>query len=133
MKKNLLIILSFCFTINYAQKFGNVSQKEVSQTVHPSEPDAQAAILNQVRRSYFEYNKNEGRFELITEVYKKIKVYDENASDIEDISISYYQVSGSREKVSSIKAIAYNIETISSKKVNCGQRMYIQKKELKNG
>ncbi len=133
MKKNVItILLCFCITFIYAQKFGKVTQDEVSQTAHTSEPDAQAAILSQVGRTYFEYNKNESRFELITEVYKKIKIYDENASDLADISIRYYRTNRMKEKVSGIKAIAYNIENNKLKKSELSSKDVFTEETSKN-
>lgn len=133
MKKNVItILLCFCITFTYAQKFGKVTQDEVSQTAHTSEPDAQAAILSQVGRTYFEYNKNESRFELITEVYKKIKIYDENASDLADISIRYYRTNRMKEKVSGIKAIAYNIENNKLKKSELSSKDVFTEETSKN-
>jgi hypothetical protein len=117
MKKNILILLlALYITSTYAQKFGQIKRDEIEQIEHPSEPDAKAAILKQHGRTYFEYNKNEGRFELITEVYKKIKIYDESASDLADISVRYYHNKGMKEKVSGIKAVSYNYENNKPKK-----------------
>jgi len=114
MKKHtlLLLLLSISLSSTYAQqkmKMGKVTLEEVSETAHPLEADAKAAILSQKGESILEYNEAEGRFELLSQVYKKIKIYDEIANDRANISIAYYEKNGSREKVSDIKAVAYNI------------------------
>ena len=61
--KKCIILFVLCFTINsFAQnyKFGKVSKEELEEKMYPLDSTAEAAYLYDSRRTYFNYNKNEG-------------------------------------------------------------------------
>ena len=55
-------------------KFGKVSEEEVEATAHSENKDANAAILFQYQRTFYDYIPNTG-FQLVTEYHKRIKIY----------------------------------------------------------
>ena len=102
-----------CFTINsFAQnyKFGKVSKEELGEKMYPLDSTAEAAYLYDSRRTYFNYNKNEG-FQIITEIHQRIKIYKKDGIDEGNITIPYYSPdSGEKETVIGIKGNTYNLE-----------------------
>ncbi len=110
MKNVLIILLLFAYfdseAINY--KFGKVSKDEVVQNAHPMEPTADAAILYQEGSAKLTYNTTTSRFEIIREVYKRIKIYDHSTTQYGELSIPYYNHSWNTEKVTNVKGTVYN-------------------------
>ena len=111
--KKCIILFVLCFTINsFAQnyKFGKVSKEELGEKMYPLDSTAEAAYLYDSRRTYFNYNKNEG-FQIITEIHQRIKIYKKDGIDEGNITIPYYSPdSGEKETVIGIKGNTYNLE-----------------------
>ena len=111
--KKCIILFVLCFTINsFAQnyKFGKVSKEELGEKMYPLDSTAEAAYLYDSRRTYFNYNKNEG-FQIITEIHQRIKIYKKDGIDEGNITIPYYSPdSGEKETVIGIKCNTYNLE-----------------------
>ncbi|WP_298265562.1 transglutaminase [uncultured Lutibacter sp.] len=111
--KKVLLILFVVFTTstlssqNY--KFGEVSKEELQEKVYPLDSSANAAILYKERKTSFEYVPNEG-FNVITQVFLRLKIYNKEGFDWATNKISYYNSSNGREKISGLKAITYNLE-----------------------
>jgi len=112
MKKVLLILL-VVFTTNILSsqnyKFGDVSKEELQETVYPLDSSANAAILYKERKTSFEYVPNQG-FNVITQVFLRLKIYNKEGFDWATNKISYYNSSNEREMISGLKAITYNLE-----------------------
>ncbi|WP_420602645.1 transglutaminase domain-containing protein [Flagellimonas sp.] len=111
MKKNLFILLLIVAGNLKAQdyKFGKVSKEELQETVYAKDSSAVAAYLYKKRSSYHRYIKGQG-LELITEVHKRIKIYNTEGFDFATETINLYQGSGDEEKASSIKGYTYTLE-----------------------
>ena len=112
MKTSLALIL--CLTIlstsvaqNY--KFGKVSLEEVKEDIYPSDSSAAAAYLYKKRKSYYTYNSSAG-IQLISEYHKRIKIYDKNGFQFATEEINLSKNGSTRESVSAIKGITYNLE-----------------------
>ena len=112
MRNLILLLLSLVtFSSNAATfKYGAVSKEEVEQNQHSIEPDAKAAVLYQEGKTKVTYNQSQSRFEVITEVYKRIKIYDEARADLGNFQIPYYSVSWNDEKISGIKGTVFSLE-----------------------
>ena len=98
------------FTVSNAQKYdlGKVSIEELSQTSHPSDPEAPAAILYKKGKSYFDVDGN-GYFVLVTEIEQRIKIYKKEGYEYGNQEIPYY-VGGVRDvKVTFDEASTYNL------------------------
>ncbi len=114
MKRILLyLILLGIFPLNrtLAQnyKFGKVSEAELEEKVYPQDSSANAAILYKKIRVYYRYDSNNG-FVLITDVQERIKLYNQEGFDHATKKIMYYTPGGgNEEKVTSLKAVTYNL------------------------
>lgn len=111
MNKFLLGFLTLFITahgIGQEYKFGKVSKEELSQDVHALEPDANAAVLYRKMFTNFDYNQEDG-FVLKTEVYERVKIYNQKGYDYATISKSVYLGSNSQEEIFGLKAFSYNL------------------------
>ena len=86
-------------------KFGKVSKEELEEKMYPLDSTAEAAYLYDSRRTYFNYNKNEG-FQIITEIHQRIKIYKKDGIDQGNITIPYYSPdSGEKRLLSGLRVI----------------------------
>ena len=123
--KKILIAMALTLMANeiIAQdyKYGKVSKEELLEKFYPLDSSANAAVLYNNRRTYFEYQQNEG-FLLITEIHERIKIYNKEGFDWATKKIDYYNSSNTREKIINLKATTYTfdgnkiVETDLSKK-----------------
>jgi hypothetical protein len=112
MKKYLLILISFVVfqqsVIAQNYKFGKVSEEELAETAHASDPDAGAAILYRKTDTKFNYTQD-GGFVVITEHQERIKIYNKDGYDFANQQIGLYQGASEEETVTSLKAFTYNL------------------------
>jgi len=122
MKVQIIIILIFAHLHIMADgakyKFGKVTNEEVLSSSHHLESDAKAAILYQEGKVTLNYNTSQERFEVVREVYRRIKVYSESYKDIGTFTIPYYSHSKSAEIISGIKGTVFNNVNGKVKKSN---------------
>jgi hypothetical protein len=112
MKKVLIaLVLTLMANEIIAQdyKYGKVSKDELLEKFYPSDSSANAAVLYNNRRTYFNYVQNEG-FTVITEIHERIKIYNKEGFDWATKKIDYYNSTKDREKINSLKATTYNLE-----------------------
>jgi len=114
MKRLLTTVLlaTFIFFNSYGQqsKFGKVSIAELEKKNHDIEVDASAAILFQKRETFVMYDESNDEWERVTEVYRRIKIYDAQASQWGDVTIALYKNDKMKEEVKHIKAMAYSLD-----------------------
>lgn len=102
-------------------KYGKVSKEELLEKFYPLDSSANAAVLYNNRRTYFEYKQNEG-FMVITEIHERIKIYNKEGFEWATKKIDYYNSAKNSEKISNLKATTYTfagnkiVETDLSKK-----------------
>ncbi|WP_282134190.1 DUF3857 domain-containing protein [Seonamhaeicola maritimus] len=108
----LVLILTLSLTVTtFSQniKFGKVSKEELEETVNPLDSTANATYLYKYRKSYFEYEQEEG-FVLKTDIHERIKIYNQEGFDYATKKISLYKSNGGNEEdVSNLKANTYNL------------------------
>ncbi|WP_456436965.1 hypothetical protein [Psychroserpens sp.] len=106
-----IIFLSIALSINAQDfKFGKVSKEELIQKQHHLDSSASAAILYKSENIYFYYSDGTG-FEQHRVVHKRIKIYNNEGYDWATDKIFLYQGgSGSKEKLTAIKAYTYNMK-----------------------
>lgn len=114
MKSSLLTTIAIvCFintTIAQNYKFGKVSTEELLQKEHPTEPDADAAILYREIDTKFEYESGSGFF-MVTEIIERVKIYKKEGFDWASKEIDLYQASsGSKDEISGLKAYTYYLD-----------------------
>lgn len=95
------------FRVAYSQnfKFGKVTLEELNEQTCSIDASANAAYLYKYRKTYTEIAN--GNIGLITTVYVRLKIYNEDGFKWATVSEGIY---GSKERVSNIKAVTYNIE-----------------------
>lgn len=113
MKLNQLVIFLFvatCFSNLKAQEFklGKVSIAELQEKKHPRDTAAVAAILFEKGKVSFEYSQEDG-FVVLTAVTTRLKIYKKEGYDWANKKIKYYVNSNSKEKVSFLDAVTYNL------------------------
>ncbi|GGD20535.1 transglutaminase domain-containing protein [Flavobacterium orientale] len=110
--RNTAIVLFFliCNTVSKAQNFdlGKVTVKELEEKEHPTEKDAEAAVLFNIGKTFFEYSGDNG-FQIVTEVITKIKIYKKEGYEYANYSENYYVGGNGQEKVFFSKATTYNL------------------------
>lgn len=95
-----------CFSQSY--ELGKVTVAELEEKEHPMEKDAEAAVLFDIGKTFFEFDINKG-FKLVTEVTTKIKVYKKEGYSFADISVPIYVGDSEKETVNFSKTFTYNL------------------------
>ena len=111
MHKITFIVLLLCSLTSYAQdfRFGKVSKEELQEETHPKDPDANAAVLYREQYSHIDYSANDG-FVLTTEVFERIKIYNNDGFEWGTHVIPVYTGGSKDENVSNLKAVTYTLE-----------------------
>ncbi len=89
-------------------KFGKVSKEELQEKFYPLDSTANAAVLYESKNIHIEYNQSDG-FQLITEVYKRVKLYNKEGFAYATDEVFLYKNNSDEENVSGIKGITYTI------------------------
>ncbi|WP_100609953.1 DUF3857 domain-containing protein [Confluentibacter lentus] len=109
--KTTTLLLVLCFSITtLAQNydFGKVSKEELEEKLNPLDTAANATYLYKNRRTYIKYEQSFG-FQLITDIHERIKIYNQEGFDYATRQVELYKSGSDEEKVSSLKAITYNL------------------------
>ncbi len=101
-----LAVSATCFAQEY--KFGKVSKEELLESSYPLDSTVNAAILYESKQIYYDYTAEQG-FVLITEVFKRIKLYNKNGFDHASAEVFLYDGNGAEEKISGLTGITYSI------------------------
>ncbi|MGG8497903.1 DUF3857 domain-containing protein [Tenacibaculum sp. TC6] len=113
MRNFIIYPFLFLSILMYSQevKFGKITQEELEEKIHPIDSTADAAYLYKKRRTYFEYDPHKG-FIVIDEYHERVKIYTKEGFDYATKKISYYDPeSGSKERISDLKAYTFNLES----------------------
>ncbi len=112
MKKSTLILLLLCQFTLFSQdyKFGKVSKEELEEKFYPLDSTADAAYLYRSRRTYYDFIRQKGDFQLITEIYERIKIYTKEGFEKATKSIAFYDPeNGEQESVGAIKGYTHTL------------------------
>ena len=104
----LFVVLS-CITNAQEYKFGKVSKEELLEKSYPLDSTASAAVLYENQDVYIQYSQNEG-FQLITDVYKRVKIYKKDGFDYASDKRYLYKKGGNDEKLIGLRAVTYNLQ-----------------------
>jgi transglutaminase-like putative cysteine protease len=124
MKNCITLLLLFFAMSSFAQnyKFGKVSKEELEEKVHPLDSTAEASYLYSKRRTYYDFTKDDG-FRIINEFHHRIKIYNKDGFDKATQTILFYKPkSGSKEKISGLSAVTYNLEGGKVKKTKVSKK-----------
>ncbi len=114
MKKNLqrtvmiLIMVLSVKTIAQEYKFRKVSKEELKEKSYPLDSSANAAVLYENKKVYFQYDQLNG-FKLITEVHKRVKLYTKDGFDYASDKILLYKNNSDEERISGLKGFTYSL------------------------
>lgn len=107
--KLLLLCLLAASQILTAQdyRFGKVSKEELLEKSHPLDSTANAAILYREVKTNFEYSQEKGFF-LVTEVFERIKIYNQKGFDWANKKIKLHLgKSSAKEEMYNLKGMTY--------------------------
>lgn len=104
----LLCILFVQFTFSQTIEFGEVTKEELLEKVYTKDSSANAVVLYKSQKTYLSANTQ--TVELITEMHKRIKIYNKEGFDNATLSMYLFKSGSAKERISKIKAITYNLE-----------------------
>jgi len=105
-----LITVQSIYALEISQKYGRVTDDELTMTVYEKDTSAAAVVLYEKGNTYYEYSPQKG-FILITEIERKLKILKQEGTGEGERSIPYYFKSvGNREFITGLSAMVYNRE-----------------------
>lgn len=109
MKRTIITAIAvLCFlNISVAQnyKFGKVSQEELLQKEHPTNPTADAAVLYRETKTEFQYTQDAGWY-MVTDYFERIKIYTKEGFEKANATINLYKGDG-EDKLLGLKGYTY--------------------------
>lgn len=117
MKKTITFFFLLCCVHSIAQKketspyakFGKISANDLQTKFYAIDSNANAVVLSDIGSSVIVGNSN-GWFDLKFERHTVIHILNKNGYDEANIEIPLYGSASSAERVSSFKAVTYNLE-----------------------
>ncbi len=103
----LLSLVSIQFVFPQSPKFGKVDKAELLEKHYDRDSSANAVILYKNQETYF-VSSSIG-VELVTEIHKRIKIYNKDGFDKATVSLNLYKNRNTKERVSRIKAYTFNL------------------------
>ncbi|WP_225444132.1 DUF3857 and transglutaminase domain-containing protein [Echinicola arenosa] len=100
----LMLFSLSSFAQDYEVKLGKYSSEELEMTSCAFEPEAAAIVLGEQGIGFF----SNGR--LVTEIKRRLKIFDSKAKDYADITITYYEGENKVEAITGLKAQVMNLE-----------------------
>ncbi len=113
MKTFLTIVGIVLSLVGAAQKapikFGDIPMEDIKMTVYDKDSSASAVVLADYGESTISYNQTNG-LQLFFERIRRIKILTKDGLKWADFSIPLYHDGTADEKVTSLKAVTYNLE-----------------------
>ncbi|MDL2221965.1 DUF3857 domain-containing protein [Parabacteroides sp. OttesenSCG-928-N08] len=122
------VALSTSYAQEYSFKYGKITNDELTMTSYEKDTSAVAVTIHDEAYLYYDYNVSNG-FQVVMETSKKIKILKQEGIEKADIAIPYYRSGANREQISSLEAIAYNMENGKMTKSKL-EKKYIFDEEL---
>ena len=105
-----ICILSFHISSGQEYKFGKVSKAELEEQSYEADSTANAVILYDKKEVYYEYNPTVRWFLLITEVHRRVKLYNKNGFDYASDDFLLYKNERAEERMSDLKGYTYSLD-----------------------
>ncbi len=109
--KRLFIGITLLFaTFSFGQEaeYGEISKEELLEASYPLDSSANAAVLFEQRKIYYDYDPEKG-FILKTEVHKRIKLYNKEGFEQATEEVLLFQTNGRAEKISGLEGSTYSL------------------------
>jgi hypothetical protein len=90
-------------------KFGKISAADFDLSKYQIDSGANAVVIADIGSSYFEGN-SKGWFSLVHKKQTRVKILNKNGFDAADVYVILYYDKDSREDISNLKAVTYNLE-----------------------
>ncbi len=90
-------------------RYGKVSKEEVASTTYEKDSSANAVVLYREHHISYTFSKNKG-FELIEEVFERVKIYNKEGYDWATRELDYYVSNNGKENITGLKGETYNLE-----------------------
>ena len=105
---------TICFTITAQDapiKYGKIDLADLQMKVYPKDTSAEAVILGDIGRAYFEYSQSEG-FQVVYERLRRIKILKKSGYDWATVKVPLYigKNNSGRESMLDLKGVTYNLE-----------------------
>ncbi len=113
---------------DFTDEYGKVTEYEIQMKEYPSDKEAEALVIFDKAKSYFEQSKD--HFDVVFERITRIKIFSERGINWAEVEIPFYQEKNIYEEVYDIEAISYNIdnENLSRTRLDL-DNVYTQKKD----
>jgi transglutaminase-like putative cysteine protease len=113
---NLFFVLFclFCFS-SFGQtapiKYGKIELPDLQMTVYPKDSSAEAVVLGDVGRAYFDYSSSTG-FQVVYERLRRVKILKKSGYDWASINVPLYRSPNGKGEIDlyELKGFTYNIE-----------------------
>ncbi|WP_299255757.1 transglutaminase [uncultured Aquimarina sp.] len=89
-------------------KFGKVSKEELLEKAYPLDSSANAAVLYENKKVSVAYSTDKG-FQLITEVFKRVKLYNKDGFEYASEELFLYKNGGNKESVTGLKGATFTL------------------------
>jgi Domain of Unknown Function with PDB structure (DUF3857) len=106
--------ITFCFTINAQDapiKYGKIDIADLQMKTYPKDTSAEAVVLGDVGRAYFEYSEHEG-FQVVYERLRRVKILKKSGYNWATVKVPLYisKNNNGKEDLYDLKGITYNLE-----------------------
>jgi Domain of Unknown Function with PDB structure (DUF3857) len=116
LRYTLLYVFStiFCFPITAQDapiKYGKIDIADLQMKVYPKDTSAEAVVLGDVGRAYFEYSQNDG-FQIVYERHRRVKILKKSGYDWATVKVGLYvsKNNNGKEELYDLKGVTYNLE-----------------------
>ena len=117
LRNTILCVFSITFSFsltaqNAPIKYGKIEIADLQMKVYPKDTAAEAVILGDVSRAYFNYDDSNDRFFVVYERHRRIKILKKSGYDWATVKVSLYKSSNGRgeESLYDLKGATYNVE-----------------------
>jgi Domain of Unknown Function with PDB structure (DUF3857) len=116
LRNTLFCVFSTIFSLSlFAQdapiKFGKIDIADLQMKSYPKDTSAEAVVLGDVGRAYFEYSQNNG-FQVVYERHRRVKILKKSGYNWATIKVGLYVTKNNngKEELYDLKGVTYNLE-----------------------
>ena len=106
----ILLVLISAHCLLAKNKADKITTTDLETLHHSLEHDAAAAVLYQDCSSVLKYNETRAEFEVVTEFFIRVKVYNPEGTDRGTYEVDYFDGHWNKERISHVKGATYNLQ-----------------------